>query len=137
MDTRRIDVFFYGLFMDPDLLRSKGLDPINVRRAQVPGLSLRIGQRAALVEDAGGGVHGVVIALTHAEVDRLYAEPSVAMYRPEAVIVHFPDGSQTAALCFNLPGPPAPGEANPEYATRLRDLGRRLGLPEEYVASLQ
>lgn len=33
--SRRADVFFYGLFMDPDLLRSKGLRPEGAELASV------------------------------------------------------------------------------------------------------
>jgi hypothetical protein len=46
--ARRIHVFFYGLFMDVDLLRSKGAQPENPRLASVSGFALRIGQRATL-----------------------------------------------------------------------------------------
>ena len=46
MSARSIDVFFYGLFMDTELLRAKGVDPVNVRSACIPGFALRIGQRA-------------------------------------------------------------------------------------------
>jgi hypothetical protein len=42
MPNRRIDVFFYGLFMDADVLGSKGLSPQNIRRAEAPGFALRI-----------------------------------------------------------------------------------------------
>jgi hypothetical protein len=59
------------------------------------------------------------------------------MYRAEAVIAEFPDGSHTAALCFNLPIPPRPNEANPNYAASLREVGRRLGLPSDYIESIK
>jgi hypothetical protein len=81
-----IDIFFYGLFMDPELLRANGFQPANGRRACVSGMALRIGRRATLVPDPTGTVHGFVFGLTHQEIDRLYQEPSVAIYRPEAVI---------------------------------------------------
>ncbi len=42
MMSRRIEVFFYGLFMDADLLRAKGARPENIRVASVPGFALRI-----------------------------------------------------------------------------------------------
>ena len=45
---RSADVFFYGLFMDQELLHSKGIQPERVEVAWVDGLELRIGQRAAL-----------------------------------------------------------------------------------------
>jgi len=133
MTSRRIDVFFYGLFMDEELLRGKGVEPTNPRQACVPGFGLRIGQRATLVPDAQARAYGVVMQLSHDEIERLYAEPSVRVYRPEAVVAEFGDGAHVPALCFNLPVPPQPGEANEEYARKLRDLARRLGLPADYV----
>jgi hypothetical protein len=42
-----------------------------------------------------------------------------------------------AALCYNLPEPPPPDERNADYATTLRALAQRLGLPSEYVASIR
>ena len=76
---RRIAVFFYGLFMDADILRSKAIDPAGPRRASVSGFALRIGQRATLVPDPDGRAHGVLMELQHEEIDRLYADPSVQM----------------------------------------------------------
>ena len=135
--SRRVDVFFYGLFMDEDLLRAKGLEPEGAELAAVDGLTVRIGQRAALVPAAGGRVHGVVFSLTLSELDRLYAEPSVQAYRPEAVLARLASGGLIAALCYNLPQPPSPDERNPEYAAKLRAVAQKVGLPAEYVSSLQ
>ncbi|HXE90752.1 MAG TPA: gamma-glutamylcyclotransferase family protein [Terriglobales bacterium] len=138
MDTpRRIEVFFYGLFMDVELLRGKGAEPQKLRAGSVPGYSLRIGQRATLAPDAQGRAYGMLMQLTHAELEQLYAEASVRMYRPEAVIAELSDGSRTAALCFNLPAAPSPEEANPEYAAKLRDLARRPGFPSDYVENIR
>lgn len=137
MDARRIDVFFYGLFMDVELLRTKGAHPTNIRGASVPGFALWIGQRATLLRNPNGIAHGILMELTHAEIDQLYSEPSVRAYRPEAVLCELKDGSRIPALCFNLLEPPRPEEANAEYAAKLRDLAARLGLPCDYVASIQ
>ncbi|MBD0369726.1 MAG: gamma-glutamylcyclotransferase [Pyrinomonadaceae bacterium] len=136
-EVRRIDLFFYGLFMDEALLREKGVKPVNRRLASVENFSLVIGARATLVPHAGQTAYGVIFSLTHAEVDALYSESSVSAYRPEAVAAQLQDGSITAALCFNLPEPPSPEERNPEYASRLRDLARRTGLPPGYVSSIK
>jgi hypothetical protein len=46
--NRRIDVFFYGLFMDESILCQSGVAPVNSRKAYVPDFALRIGQRATL-----------------------------------------------------------------------------------------
>jgi len=50
---RRVEVFFYGLFMDEELLRGKGLEPEGGEIAAIDGFALRIGQRAALVPVVG------------------------------------------------------------------------------------
>lgn len=137
MGARRIEVFFYGLFMDVDLLRTKGVYPTNIRPASVPGFALRIGQRATLLRNPNGLAHGILMELTHAEIDQLYAEPTVQAYRPEAVLCELNDGSRIPALCFNLIEPPGPEEANSEYAAKLRGLATRLGLPSDYVNDIR
>ena len=71
--------------------------------------------------------------LSSDEIDRVYAEPGVREYRPEAVISELDDGTRVPALCFNLPVPPGLDEMDNEYARRLRDLALRLGLPASYV----
>jgi len=43
-----VDVFFYGLFMDPALLREKGLQPTPGRKAVAPGQRLISGRRGAI-----------------------------------------------------------------------------------------
>jgi hypothetical protein len=134
---RRVDVFFYGLFMDKELLRKKGLAPTNERFASVRGFALRIGRRATLVPSAGRVAYGVVMSLSHEAIDSLYSERSVRTYRPEAVLARFSDGALAPALCFNLPLPPGPDEHNPEYASELRALADQFGFPADYLASIQ
>ncbi len=135
-EVRRIEVFFYGLFMDEALLREKGVNPLNRRIAFVEDFSLVIGARATLVPRAGGTAHGVLFSLTHDEVDALYREASVSVYRPEAVLAQLPDGGSTPALCFNLPATPSAEERNPEYASQLREVAVRIGLPPDYASSI-
>jgi hypothetical protein len=137
MDLQTIDVFFYGLFMDMEVLRAKGLHPVNVRQGCVPGMALRIGQRATLIPDPSKCVYGFVIGLSHKEVEQLYSEPSVAAYRPEAIIATLSDRSCVPALCFNLPSSGETEEGNPDYAKKLRAVADRLGLPADYIRGIQ
>jgi hypothetical protein len=44
---RRVEVFFYSLFMDEELLCAKGLEPEAGEIAVIDGFSLRIGQLVA------------------------------------------------------------------------------------------
>lgn len=136
MTERRIDGFFYGLFMDADILRESRVVAVNPRRAYVEDYSLRIGRRATLVPASGGRAYGMVFALTHDELEVLYNAPGLEQYRPEAVLAHLLEGETLPALCYNLREAPGPDEANPEYAARLRAVLGRLDFPPEYIASV-
>jgi hypothetical protein len=133
----RLDVFFYGLFMDEALLRAKGLNPLDRRVAFVEGFRLSIGARATLVPCAGASVYGVLFSLTRGELDALYSDASVSAYRPESLTARVGGGGDAHALCFNLPAPPAADERNPQYAAKLRELAGRIGLPTDYVSSIR
>jgi hypothetical protein len=136
MSDGRVAGFFYGLFMDVELLRTSGVSVSEARRAYVDDFALRIGRRATLVPSPGARAYGMVIALTHADLDRLYGAPGLEDYRAEAVLARLLDGGLQAALCYNLGKPPAPDERNAEYARRLSQLLARLDFPPEYIASL-
>ena len=136
MTDRRIDAFFYGLFMDGEILRKAGVEPTSPRRAYVDGFALRIGQRATLVPSARGRAYGMLFALTHAELVRLYASPGLEHYHPEAVLAQPLVGTPVPALCYNLREAPQPNERNSEYAAQLQRAIRELDFPAEYVASV-
>lgn len=136
-EDERVEVFFYGLFMDEALLREKGLSPQDRRTACVEDFRLVIGERAMLVRRAGGRVYGLLFSLTRGEVVALYSEASVSAYRPEPVSARLDDGTVVTALCYNLPAPPAAEGRNPPYASKLRELAARLGLPAGYVSSIR
>lgn len=130
------DVFFYGLFMDPDALRAKGLQPRSPRKASISGMSLRIGARATLVKRDGGVAHGIVMALTAQELKALYSEPSVTAYQPEPVLATCDDGTVVPAICYNLPDPEG-GAPNTEYAAKLRIVAEKMGLPDSYIRGIE
>jgi hypothetical protein len=136
MSDRRIDAFFYSLFMDVDLLRESEAKPFNPRRAYVADFALRIGQRATLLPSSGARAYGMLIALTHSELERLYNAPSLEHYRPEAVVAQPFEGKAVPALCYNLRKAPEPHERNPEYAARLQRVLKKLDFPAEYIASV-
>ena len=133
---RRVQVFFYGLFMDSDGLRQKGFHPGKAQQASVEDIALQLGERATLIPHSGGRVYGMLMSLTHAELDQLCSEPSVQAYRAEPVIAMLSDGGGVAALCFNLPTAEPGLRSNSEYAAKLRVVAKRLGLPDSYVASI-
>ena len=136
-EARRINVFFYGLFMDESLLQSKGILPRNICLAKLYGYSLRIGERATLLQDSSFHVFGVLMSLTHKEIDSLYSDDTLQAYRPEPVITNTNDGRILPALCFNLVEPAPNKESNQAYAAKLKSLAVELGFPEEYTCSIR
>lgn len=136
MADRGIDVFFYGLFMDVEVLRDNDATPANPRPGYVDGFALRIGARATLVAEHGARAYGMLVALTRPELERLYSGPGLEHYRPEAVVVRTLQGELTPALCYNLREAPLPHERNPDYTARLQGILRKLDFPAEYVKSV-
>ena len=134
---RKIDVFFYGLFMDERILREKGCSEANLRPAHLPGFALHIGNRATLVPTQSGIVFGLIGSLSHSELENLYSDPSVQDYRPEPVLVYLNEDEPIAALCFNLVEPPSLDEHNYDYAKKLRALAESLNFPADYVESIR
>lgn len=129
MSKKLQDVFFYGLFMDERVLKEKGVQPHAARKAVVHGYQLRIGQRAMLLPQTSSQVFGMVYTLTEREINSLYAEPGLEMYRPETVVATFEDGSTNQVTTFNLQEAPVEGELNAEYAAKLRSVLEHLGFP--------
>ena len=136
MGERRVDGFFYGLFMDVVVLKSSGVEPTNVRQAFVDDFALRIGRRATLTPSKGARAYGMLIALTHAELERLYGGAGLEQYRPEAVLAQVMAGGVVPALCYNLVIEPMADERNPDYARQLQQTLRALSFPSAYVDSL-
>ena len=129
-------VFFYGLFMDEDLLKQKGLNPANSKIALVAGYGLRIGERATLIQSNQEQTYGTVISLSEEELAILYGDESVKDYFPEEVTVTDTNGTTLAAVSYILPIEKLAGH-NREYAKSLAAIARKIGLPEGYVAEIE
>ena len=129
MSEKLKDVFFYGLFMDERLLREKGVQPRASRKAIVYGRKLKTGRRAMLIAQPSSKAFGMVHTLTEREIKSLYDEPGLEMYRPEAVVATFEDGSKSSLTTFNVQDASADEESNVEYIVKLRGVLERLGFP--------
>jgi hypothetical protein len=130
-----LKVFFYGLFMDVDLLAKKGLTPQVAVVANVNGFSLHIGERATLLRSAGARAYGVMMEISSGEAKDLYAERSVADYVPEVITVELMDGSEVEASCYILPDDKIT-ETNRDYAKALLQVAVKLALPDTYIAEI-
>ncbi len=128
-------VFFYGLFMDENLLRSKGLNPLLSEKGFVPGYGLRIGQRALLIKQEDEKAFGVTFTLPSSDVIQLYAEPSVQDYSPMDVTFIGSTGQAEQVVCYNLPASSFKG-SNGAYTKKLAEVAATLGFSPEYIAHI-
>lgn len=128
-------VFFYGLFMDADLLRQKGLRPTQVQLAYVKGYGLRIGQRATLEQSSGEVAYGAVMQLNSDELTALYSEASVADYRSQPVQAFDMEGQAIEATSYLLGMDKVSGR-NSDYARSLAEVAQRIGLPQGYIKEI-
>jgi hypothetical protein len=130
-------VFFYGLFMDVDVLRGQQIDPMVDGAAVLPDYQLRIGNKATLVAAPGSVAYGIVMTLAEEDLQLLYAQPGVSDYRPEPVtVVMSADRSTRSALCYNISADDLGRDVNSEYAQQLAALAAKLGFPEDYVGEI-
>lgn len=133
---KAIDVFFYGLFMDDEFLKDKGLTPINPRMAYLEGYKLMIAERATLIESTGEKVFGVIMSLPCREVKRLYQEASVADYLPEEAMATLINGDKIKVQVYNLPKEQITG-SNKKYAQLLVSTAQKTGLPQDYIQVIE
>jgi hypothetical protein len=133
---RKRPVFFYGLFMDPEVLRGRGVEPGEGRKARVDGHALRIGERATLVPAESAHAYGMAYDLEATQLQALYSADGLESYAPTVVTVHFEDGLTAPAECWVLSQPPDADAHNPEYVRKLREALTKLRFPADYIASV-
>ena len=127
-----MDVFFYGLFMDKNILIKNGANPSQPRMGYLNNYTLKIGNRASLIPANNEKAYGIIMTLKDEEVVKLYAEESVADYVPEQVEVVTTTNERIMATCYNLPLELLTG-TNESYARSLHELTKQLNFPEDYL----
>ena len=127
-------IFFYGLFMDANLLEDMGLHPKVIGPAELRDFQIRIRNRATLIPNPGSTSYGIVIELSDKEAVALYSKPDVSDYRPESVnAILINDQSIQRSICYNLPVDVLGSGSNAEYAETLSALVLELGFSSEYA----
>lgn len=131
--------FFYGSYINLNVLREVDLVPTRVEVARLSGFDIEIRPLANLSESDQHTVYGILATATHAELQRLYAHAQDVLggtYLPQAVVAQTLAGQLEPALCYIAPA--LSGEpASADYVGRIVDAGREHGFPSWYIAKLQ
>lgn len=122
-------VFFYGLYMDEEILKNKGVKPREKQLAKAKGYKLRVGNMATLLRDKCSEAYGIVYSLSYKEIDILYKDSGLTDYTVEAVMVETEDKVQIATLCCTLLTPPQEDESNDVYLKSLKQCMQKYKLP--------
>jgi len=136
---QRVWVFFYGTFIDIDVLAEHGAAASEAVSAKVGGFELTIGPRVNLIVSDRSCVYGGLVAVTHEDLARIYAgleERFGVTYLPEAVLAETLDGMVRPALCY-IAAHMTAGPADQAYVGQLAECVRALGLPEWYAAHVE
>ena len=131
-----MEIFFYGLFMDQDILVKNGISPSNPRKGYLNNYTLKIGNRASLIQCEKEKAYGIIMTVNDEEIINLYAEKSVAEYIPEKVEVVTETNEHLTATCYNLPVELLTG-TNQSYAKSLHELAKKLNFPKEYLDTIR
>ena len=126
--------FFYGLFLDPDILIELGLSPQNIQIAKLENYDLVIGERANLIEKHNSDTWGNLIDLKEEELKKLYSEKSVDDYQPKTVSCVVDNNKNEKAVTYILPDDYKMNAAkNSDYAEKLLTVCKKYDFPESYL----
>ena len=131
----KVRVFFYGSFINREVLAKVGLIPERIDVAWLHGFDIRIQPLANVVRSDRHCVYGIVCEATHDELARLYGQDWVGNYLPEAVLVETEGGRLLPALCYIAP-PCEPELTTGDYIALIAGPAREYGFPEWYLERL-
>ncbi len=139
MAEPRVSTFFYGSFIDLEVLKEQGVRPDPVEVAVLHGFEIRIEPLANLARSGRHRVYGIVAGVTHDELGRLYQYATDCLggvYLPEAVLVEAGDAKWLPALCYIAPVL-EPKPASNDYIDRIAQPARSYGFPAWYIERLE
>lgn len=130
--------FFYGSYINLDVLREVELAPRDWSQARLSGYDIWIEPRANLVPSPEHCVYGMASTVTHDELDRLYAHARDVLgevYRPHPVLIEL-DGGYRPALCY-LCATMKRRPAEAPYVDRILRPARAYGFPLWYLHRIE
>ena len=138
-DGTPVWTFFYGSYMNLEVLRQVGVVPAAWHVARVTGFDIVIRPRANLVPSDRRCVYGIVAIATHDDLTRLYDHARDVLgevYLPRAVLAETSDGAWCPALCYIAPSM-EPRAAAADYVDRISAAARALACPSWYIEHLE
>lgn len=130
-----VQVFFYGGLINPEMLKRLGVSAREQTRAVLDDFALTISPWVNVRQAAGEQVFGVLMAMSHEELQHIYGQLKVP-YDPHPVLVQTPEGSRLPALCY-IAGQMEPGQAEAGHVQTLLDAAEKLEFPLWYLERIR
>ena len=138
MVKQHIWTFFYGSFINLDVLMETNYSPAKYKVARLSGYAITIQPLANLVPSTQSFVYGIVAIASHEELARLYTHAEHVLggvYLPEPVLVETMDKTWIAALCYIAPDlEPKPATNN--YIDKIIGPAKHYNFPDWYLQRL-
>jgi len=135
MTEAQVSVFFYGSYINFDVLAEANIEKREYEIARLMGYTLAISPLANIIPSKYGTVYGILTRLTHRELDRLYTEHARDKlgqeYLPQAVIIDRLNGVFQAALTY-IAHEMKTQNADPAYVDRILKPAETYGFPAWY-----
>ena len=139
MSETEVWTFFYGSYINMEVLQAVNYTPRQYEVARLPGFDITIRPLANLIRSDQHTAYGIVATGTHAELARLYEHAENILggrYLPEAVLVQTMSGRWMPALTYLAPD--LSGEtATADYVDRIVKPAKKLGFPAWYIERLE
>ena len=139
MPPSSVWTFFYGSFINLDVLKKVDVVPGAVEVATLDGFDICIRPLANLVPSDEHRVYGIVATTTHGELARLYDYVGNTLggtYLPQAVLTGVGDCKCLPALCYIAPDL-AEGPAAAKYVDLIVGAAKSYGFPRWYVDRIE
>jgi hypothetical protein len=118
MAEPKVWTFYYGSFINLDVLKQVGYTPDRFAVARLSGFDIRIQPLANLVRSDRHSVYAIVALAAREELRRLYSQEWVGTYLPEPVLVETLEGKWRPAFSYIAPSP-ATTPATNDYIDRI------------------
>lgn len=135
--SSEIWTFFYGSFMNPEVMSRVGHVAAQWEVSYVSGFEFSVAPRASLRAAPGRCAFGIATPMTHAKLDAMYATQSHGeTYLPRAMLASDLSGKLRPVMCYIVANM-APGAVDADYVRMISEPARQYGFPEWYVRHIE
>ncbi len=122
--------------MRPEVVTNAGFVTEKIDVARLSGYDICLDPHANIFKRPFASVYGIVVNVTHEDLNRMYGATGVGAFLPEAVLVDTLNDRYLPALCY-MPSKRNDEKPDQAYLLRLIEAATFRALPTEYINRLK